>query len=271
MVIINGTTGAITQHSIPALQHSPAPDQPEPKGRQEEPPAEASSEDELPLPEKPMSRRAARELGDLIEGLPETATSNRRRRQPVPFTDDWHSSKPQPSKKQKRSETPEDEVLLPCHAAVPVKTAKGSAAKAPTPKHASDGTAKASKAAQGETAARQHDESSHEDDKDQKLSDRKARELEDLMSGQQGDCSLPRGRRPPPGPSLPAALPSSSETLSKPKASAAQKDSTGKAPKASKAGTSPALVSACAFSISRTDVQQVADFTFHAGALASSM
>ncbi len=231
----------MTQHSVPALQLSSAPDQPEPDSRQVEPHAEeASSEDELPLPEKPMSRRAARELGDLIEGLPETATSNRRRRQPVPFTDDWQSSKPPPLKKRKRSETPEDGVLLPCHTAAPAKAAKAPAAKAPTPKNASTGTAKASKAARAEAAALQHDESSQEDDRGWKLSDSKARELGDLMSGQQWDCSLPRGRRPPPGPSLPAALPSSLETVSKLKASAAQKDSTGKAPKASKAGISSA-------------------------------
>ena len=185
-----------------------------------------------------MSRRAARELGDLIEGLPETATSNRQRRQPVPFTDDWHSSKPLPSKKRKGSETPEGEVLLPCHAAAPVKAAKAPAAAA---KHASSGSAKTSKAARAKSAAEEHDSSSQEDDKDRKLSDRQARELEDLMSGQQWDCSQNRRRRPPPGPSLPAALPSSSETVSKGKASAAQKDSTGTAPKASKAGQCSAL------------------------------
>ena len=234
VIIIDGTTGAITQRSVPAPpQHSSAPDQHEPKSRQDRPQAQLSSKYEATPPEKPMSRRAARELGDLMEGLLETAASNRQRRQPVGFTANWHSSKPAPSKKQKRSETPEDRLLLPCHTAAPVKAARAPASAA---QHASSGAVKTGKAARAAAAAQQHDEPRQEDSKDWKLSDRQARELGDLMAGQQWDCSAPRGRRLP-GPGLPAALPTSAAPVGKLKGSAAQRDSTGRALTASKAGT----------------------------------
>lgn len=235
VIIINGTTGAIMQHSIPAPpQHSSAPDQHESKSRQDEPQAQQSSRDEVLLPEKPMSRRAARELGDLIEGLPETATSNRQRRQAVPFTADWHSSKPPPPKKRKPSETPEDGPLLHCHTAAPGKAAKAAVTAA---KPASNGAVKTGKAAHGAAAARQRDKPRQEDAKGWNLSDRQARELGDLMDGQQWDCSMPRGRRLP-GPGLPAGLPVSAAPVGKLKGRAAQRDSAGKTLTASKAGAS---------------------------------
>ena len=236
--MIDGRTGAITHHDIPPLQHSPAPGQHEPKSRQGEPPAQASSKEEVPLPEKPMSRRAARELEDLIDGLPETATSNRQRRQPVPFRADWQSSKAPPSKKRKHSETPEREVLLACHTAAPAKAARAPAA---APKRPNKGAVKTGAAADAWAApAQQHDEPRQLDDKDWKFSNRQARELEDLMAGQQWDCSLPRGRRPP-GPDLPAALPGCCAPPSTLKDGAAQRDSSAKALTASKAGMSPVI------------------------------
>ena len=235
VVIINGRTGAVTHHNIPPPQHRPAPGQHEPESRRGEPQARVSSEDELPLPEKLMSRRAARELGDLIEGLPGMATLNRQRRVPVPFKADWQSSKPPPCKKRKHSETPEREVLLPCHTAAPVKAARAPGA---APKHPSKGAVKTSKGARaGAAPVQEQHEPREEDDKDWKFSNRQARELEDLMSGQQWDCSLPRGRRPA-GPDLPAALPGCYAPPSKVKGSAAQRDSTAKVLTASKAGSS---------------------------------
>ncbi len=192
--IIDGRTGVIMPYNIPAGAHSSATGQLGSDRRPKQPGADAGSEDQLPLPEKPMSRRAVREIEGLIDSLPETSHS-RQRRQPVPFTDDWHSSKPSFKKQRKSSDTAAKEPLLACHAAAPVK-AISAPASSPA-KHDSDAGGATLKPGRAGAAVGHDSKASVDIGQERKLSDRQARELEDLMTAQHGDCSQPRGRRPP--------------------------------------------------------------------------
>ena len=192
--IINGRTGVITTYSMPADPHSSATDQLDSDRKPNQAQADAGSEDQLPPPEKPMSRRAVREIEGLIDSLPETSHS-RQRRQPVPFTDDWQSSKPSFKKQRKSSDTAAKEPLLACHAAAPVK-AISAPASSPA-KHDSDAGGATLKPGRAGAAVGHDSKASADIGKERKLSDRQARELEDLMIAQHGDCSQPRERRAP--------------------------------------------------------------------------